>query len=280
MNAQLQPSPFGLYFDELAESYHVKRLGEVSNSAIKRLLRSPLHYKAWVEDTEEPTDTPALAFGRAFHAALLEPARFAAEWAIEPDFGDCRYKENKAARDAWKSVNVGKESLSSADGDRIAAMLAAVKAHPLAGRAIRDGRSEVTVRWEDESSGLPCKARADFYVDGKVPYVLDVKTCQDASPAEFARAIAKYGYHTQHAHYCEGFRVLGKPLSNYLLLAVESVAPYAVALYHLDPAAEIRGYELRQRAIDTLQTCIDSGQWPAYSNDITALSLPAWAIHD
>jgi PDDEXK-like domain of unknown function (DUF3799) len=280
MNAQLKPADDGLIYDLPAEQYHVKQLGEISNSGIKRLLRSPAHYKAWVEDDEENTDTPALVFGRAFHCALLEPAVFAQDYAVEPDFGDCRFKEARAVRDEWRAANAGKLTISDTDMQRIQDMTASVLAHPIASRAIKDGRPEVTLKWTDEITGLPCKARADYFVDGKVRYVLDVKTCEDASPEVFAKAVHKYGYHVQHAHYSEGFRSIGLPLSNYLILAIEHKPPYAVAVYHIDAAAEVRGFELRQRAIDAAKQCIDSGKWPAYSTNITALALPAWALKD
>lgn len=263
-----------------ASEYHVKRLGEISNSGIKRLLRSPAHYRAWIEDAEENVDTPALVFGRAFHCALLEPNVYADTYVVEPDFGDCRFKENKAARDAWRSANAGKELISASDQARITAMITSVYAHPIASRAVISGRPEVTLRWTDEESGLPCKARADYFVDGKMRYVLDVKTCEDASPEVFAKAVHKYGYHVQHAHYSEGFRAIGLPLHNYLILAVEHKAPYAVAVYHIDAAAELRGFELRQRAIDAAQRCTESGVWPAYATSITQLALPAWALKD
>lgn len=280
MNAQLKPTEDGIFFDLPAAEYHVKRLGEISSSGIKRLLRSPAHYKAWIEDADEATDSPALAFGRAFHCALLEPDVYAASYAVEPDFGDCRFKENKAARDAWRSANAGKELISASDEARIRAMIASVQAHPLAGRAIRDGQSEVTVRWTDADTGLPCKARADYFVDGKMRYVLDVKTCEDASPEVFAKAVHKYGYHIQHAHYAEGFRAVGLPLANYLILAVEHKPPYAVAVYHIDAAAEQRGFELRHRAIEAAKRCTDTSIWPAYPTSITQLTLPSYALKD
>lgn len=280
MNAQLKPADTGIFYNLPAAEYHTKVLGEISNSGIKRLLRSPAHYRAWIEDADESTDSPTLAFGRAFHCALLEPEVFATTYAVEPDFGDCRFKENKAARDAWRSANASKELISAADQARITAMIASVQAHPLAGRAIRDGASEVTVRWTDEATGLPCKARADYFVDGKVRFVIDVKTCEDASPEVFAKAVSKYGYHIQHAHYAEAFRAAGKPLQNYLILAVEHKPPYAVAVYHIDAAAEARGFELRQRAIDAAARCTESGNWPAYPTGITQLTLPAYALKD
>lgn len=279
MNAQLVPAESGIVYDLPPEQYHQRVLGEVSNSGLKQALRSAAHYKAWVECTDEK-DTPAFAFGRAFHAALLEPDRFAQEWTVQPDFGDLRTKAARAERDAWREKNPNVTCITADDMTQIHAMIAAVLAHPWARRAVRDGHSEVTLRWQDDATGLPCKARADYYVDGKAPFVLDVKTCLNASPEEFARDIARYGYHIQHAHYADGFRVLGKPLTNYLLLAVEKEAPYAVALYYIDAEAEQRGYDLRARGMERIADCLKSGQWPAYTNDITRLALPRWALTD
>lgn len=279
MNAQLATPENGLVFDLPPEQYHVRTLGEVSNSGIKQALRSAAHYKAWIE-TPDDNDTPTLAFGRAFHCALLEPKRFATAYAVPPDFGDLRTKAGKAARDAWHASNPRVETIPQEDMDRITGMLRAVHAHPWARRAVQDGSSEVTCRWIDAETGLPCKARADYFVQGRAPYVLDVKTTLDASPEEFTRSIAKYGYHIQHAHYCEGWRNAGIPLSNYLLLAVESQAPYAVALYHIDAEAEQRGYDLRSKGIQRIAHGMQTGEWPAYTNDITRLSLPRWALND
>lgn len=280
MNAQVFPTFVAdLLFDLPAEQYHQRVLGEVSNSGVKQALRSAAHYKAWVEATDEH-DTPTFAFGRAFHAALLEPARFAQDWSVQPDFGDLRTKAARESRDAWKAEHPNVTTLPQEDMERIHAMIAAVLAHPWARRAVRDGHSEVTLRWSDDTTGLPCKARADYYVDGKAPFVLDVKTTLDASPEAFARDIAKYGYHIQHAHYADGFRVLGRPLRNYLLLAVEKEPPYAVAMYYIDAEAEQRGYDLRARGIEHIAACLKSGVWPAYTNDITRLSLPRWALND
>ena len=280
MNAQVFPTFVAdLLFDLPAEKYHQRVLGEVSNSGIKQALRSAAHYKAWVETTDEH-DTPTFAFGRAFHAALLEPDRFAQAWAVQPDFGDLRTKAARESRDAWRSGHPNVACIPQEDMDRIHAMIAAVLVHPWARRAVRDGHSEVTVRWSDDTTGLPCKARADYYVDGKTPFVLDVKTTLDASPEAFARDIAKYGYHIQHAHYADGFRVLGKPLRNYLLLAVEKEAPYAVALYYIDAEAEQRGYDLRARGMQRIAHGVQTGEWPTYTNDITRLSLPRWALND
>jgi exodeoxyribonuclease VIII len=51
-------------------------------SRLKVLDKSPLHYKHALENPR--ADTPALSLGRAFHCALLEPDRYAAEYRVWP----------------------------------------------------------------------------------------------------------------------------------------------------------------------------------------------------
>lgn len=279
MNAVLAPNVSGmLALDVPAEVYHQRELGVASNSVLKILReKSPAHYRAWI-DSDDDSDTPAMMFGRAYHMRVLEPERFAEAYAIEPDFGDCRYKDNKARRDAWRAENADKVPLGADDARRIEAMYAALMAHPVAAGIMRTGQSEVTMRWVDEQTGVPCKARADWWVEGK--FFMDLKTTDDASPAGFARSVVKYGYHVQHAHYADGAQACGEAIKNYLILAQEKEAPYACAVYHIDAAAEIRGFQLRERGLQLMKQCLDSDTWPGYGAGITELSLPNWALQD
>jgi hypothetical protein len=293
VSAQLQDLPRippGLYFGESEATYHSDRDGILSASAIKQLLRTPAHYRAWSTAPLDLTETPAQAFGKAFHCALLEPERFERIYATLPADAprDLRYlreakkisDDTRAAIDFWDAWHgAGKRSLSADDAVRIAAMVQGVHTHPWAGKLIAGGRAEVSLRWLDEATGLPCKARADYFVDRPgLRYVLDVKTCEDASPEGFARACARYLYHLQHAHYVDGFRSLGLPLQGYYLLAVEKDAPHVCQPYALDAAAEARGFELRAGGAELLARCLAEESWPAYSNDIPTLALPNWAL--
>lgn len=275
-----------------AEQYHRRELGVASSSVIKMLLnKSPAHYRAWVDGHDQP-DTPAMTFGRAYHCRVLEPARFAAEYASEPANAPARptdamrnaqkpsdsSKARVAFWDAWDAVNAGRTVLSADDYTRIEAMHAALMAHPVAAGIMRDGQSEVTMQWTDEVTGVACKARADWWVPGR--FVMDLKTTDDASPQGFARAVAKYGYHVQHAHYCDGARACGQPVRHYLILAQEKEPPYAVGVYHLDAGAELRGFELRERGLQLMRQCAETNTWPGYGTGITELSLPAYALKD
>lgn len=255
--------------------YHQRKLGVVSKSILDLIDRSPAHYKQWVDDGVEER-TPALVFGSAFHCALLEPDRFAADYAVEPDFGDCRKKENKAARDSWRSLHEGKDPVASDDAETIKRMVAAVHRHPLASRMIADGKSELTLRWTDEDSGLPCRARADYYVE-RLGAVFDVKSTLDARPKAFQRDVLNYRYHVQDALYRAAFAANKIEVRHFAFICVEKDQPHAIAIYELDSDAVARGHAAARRNIETMKQCMFSGKWPGYSESIQTIQLPPWA---
>lgn len=275
----MQDFTTGFFPGEPAEVYHRKELGVVSNSVLKILRdRSPMHYRAYVDDLLPDTDSPAKRFGRLYHMAILEPERFAKEAIVMPDFGPMQSSTNRARRDEWRAALGSAEEITEEELARIKAMRAALIAHPVAAGIIKHGEAEVSMRWIDERTGLKCKARADWWRQGK--FFMDLKTCQDASPAAFAKAIHNFRYHVQHAHYCDGARALGEHIDNYLILAQESEFPHACAVYHVDAATEVRGFELRERGMDLMLTCLETNCWPAYGDGISEISIPHYALKD
>ena len=65
-----------------AAEYHTHPA--VGHSSLVRLLRSPAHFQNYLVAPHEPT--PALLFGPAFHAELLEPEAFAENYVVVPKF--------------------------------------------------------------------------------------------------------------------------------------------------------------------------------------------------
>ncbi len=154
-------------------------------------------------------------------------------------------------------------------------MARAVWAHPLAGKMLREGGPELTMKWTDPETGLICKGRADYF-DPSVAMAIDVKSTEDASPHGFARSVANYGYHRQNAFYDDGFEACGAPLEHFVFIAVEKRAPYLVGLYNLDEADVSLGREWTRRNLDRLAECVERGDYPGYSQEIETLSLPRW----
>lgn len=265
----------GLHPSVPESEYHARIPGVASKSVLDLVDRSPAHYAAWLAGAQQE-ETPALAFGKAFHCALLEPDIFARTHVRLASFGDCRKKENKLARDAWKAENGGKVGVDPDDYLRIEAMIAAVRKHPLASRMIRDGLPEATLRWQDTETGIECKSRADYYVP-ELAMVVDVKTTEDARGNSFAKSCANYRYHVQQALYESGFATIGKRLAHFLFVAVEKAAPHGVMVHRLDEDATARGWRAAQRNLETMRQCIELDQWPGYDTSINTLSLPPWA---
>lgn len=265
----------GFYKALAPETYLRRRLGIVSKSALDLVARSPAHYKAWIDGAPEE-DTPTFAFGRAFHCAQLEPERFALSYVVAPDFGDCRYKENKSAKAAWQEAHAGFERIDADDQKAIAGMVASVRRHPLASKMVRDGEPELTLVWKDAGTGLMCKSRADYYVR-ELAMVVDVKSTNDASYDSFRKDIAKYRYMVQDALYRDGFAALDAPVKHFVFIAVEKFPPYAVAIYSLDADGVGRGYTYARHDIERLADCVARDKWPAYDESIQTIDLPAWA---
>lgn len=301
MSAQLAPAPTaglstyapGIYPHVPAEVYHRRELGVVNNGALKILAtKTPAHYRAWVDATED-SDTPALAFGRALHCAVLEPAVYAATYCepVEHPYRRPSSTQRNAKKpsdetraaiaywDAWERDNAGKVEISADDAQRIAGMREAVMAHPVAGKFFTSGVSEATAVWTDPRTGLLCKSRMDYWREDLV-MIGDLKSTEDASSGAFARSVAKFAYHIQDAHYSGGVHALLCEMPRFLFCAVEKEPPYSVGVYMLDLDAQVRGAELRDRAMDTLDDCLRTDEWPGLPTVVSTLSMPAYAFYD
>ena len=283
MSAQLQELPQsiaaytpGIHADVPERIYHARELGIVNKGALDQLAKTPAHYRAWLAG-EEQKETPALLFGRALHALVLEPEQFARQWAEQPAFGDLRTKAAREARDAWLEEYPGINLLSSEDWQKLHAMRDAVMSHPLASALFTGGMAEATAIWEE--SGLLCKSRMDYWRPD-IAVIGDLKSTDDASPAAFARSVANFRYHVQQAHYSEGVMAAGFSEPTFVFVAVEKSPPYAVSVYQLDGDAIERGHELRQRDLACLLECLDTDTWPAYPPVVNTLALPVWALRD
>jgi hypothetical protein len=287
----------GVFPDMPMEEYHSRDLGVASASSLKILLdQSPAHYRYHVTEGKQKA-SKVFDFGRAAHAYVLEPQHFADRYAVAPTNAPRRPDERSrnAKNPSFKTLdaiafwddfdqrNAGKLPLSAQDYQKVQDMRAALDdvemVGDLPGLIISEGQAETSLRWIDEETGLPCRARPDWWLK-RLAYFMDYKTCIDASPRGFANAVTRLLYHMAHCHYADGARVLGLPINNYLFLCQEKEPPYVAAIYHIDAAAEERGQQLRIKAMSTMASCMKSGRWPGYSTEITPLSLPGFAFYD
>lgn len=241
---------------------------------------SPAHAHAHLMGQIEATESQKL--GADYHAMLLEPRRFDAEYHVLHDKCDRRTSEGKA-RWARLCETFGEDRLIAPDRwQALKAMCDAAGKHPEIRNLIGAvGERETSLSWTDEETGMPCKARLDLLLkapSGKV-YVPDLKTTRCSHWTVFQKDAANFGYHVQAAFYCDGLEAAtGKRPDDYLLIAQETDAPYTPVIYRMRPEELESGRRIYRAQLKEAARCVKSGKWPGYADDrIVDLVLPIWA---
>lgn len=251
--------------------YHARP--ELNNSAVKHLLKSPASYQSYL--SEERETTPAMLFGSAVHAAVLEPEVFSTDYIIIPEGLDKRTKEGKAT---FADIEAsGKTPLKFDDYQKCLAIAKAIKKHRTASKLFEKGKAEVSVF--SEVDNVPVKCRPDWLCADK-RFIVDLKTTDDASENEFLKTISYYSYDIQAAWYMDCCNAAGIAVDAFIFVAVEKTAPYLIGIYELDLASIEVGRSKGQRARSIWKHCTATDEWPGYPEEIITLSLPSWAMKE
>jgi len=192
--------------------------------------------------------------------------------------------EAKAAH----AASVGeKEIITSEELAKVEAMRDAVMSHPIAGKLFAPGSgvAELSCYWIDGETGTLCRCRPDWWRhDG---LIVDLKSALDASPEGFPKSVAGWRYFVQDPFYQDGTaqaieqgeNPLGmKTPTAFIFVACEPVAPYPVGVYVVDQEGRELGRMKYREDLDTLAECIETDNWPAYSDKIESISLPGWFL--
>lgn len=251
-----------------------------SNSALGQLDRSPAHLKAYL-DGGHSKDTPAKQFGRALHSAILEPEDFGKRYVVGPE-----EKRSNADKQRWIDLELQYgpgRVLRPADFEKCVIMRDGIHAHPNAHQLLAAASdTELSVVWIDEDTGLPCKARFDLVVPhdaipGLGGTLGDLKSCEDARPDPFSRAMYEFGYFRQGAMYIEGAVANALPIEHYSIIAYEKEPPFALMIYRLDMGTLDAGAQDLRRLMRLYKHCRETGEYPAYDQRVIDLALPPWA---
>jgi hypothetical protein len=260
--------------DMPSQQYHA--VVAASASRLKEFLRSPAHLKAM--DTN-PKTSAAFALGEAFHACVLEPQRFRAEFTAAPDV-DRRTTAGKAAWAAFVEENQGRTVLSAEDYATAWSMANAIDMHSTA-RDLVGGLTEreLSIFWKAKwpNGTIDCKARIDGY-NLEQRCIVDLKSTTDASRPGFTKSVANFSYHIQAAWYIAAMKNAGFDAESMVFIAVEKERPWGVACYTLDHDAIMEGAMAIAHALPKLIDCVTRDTWPAYTELIETISLPRWKV--
>jgi hypothetical protein len=253
----------------------------LSSSQAKLLVKpgGPARYRWRLEHPEPPK--AAFDLGHAAHRQVLG----CGEVIVAVDAPDWRTKRAQIERDEARAM--GRVPLLIADVQRIADMVDALRAHPVASRVLApgSGEPEVSLFWTDDAYGVDRRGRVDWLrrpdEDGRL-ILADYKTCSSADPSAIARAVVQFGYHQQAAWYRE--LVIGLGLARtapFLFVFQETTAPYLVHVVELDGELLMMGAERNERALQLYVDCRERGVWPGYNDrGISTVSAPRWAWYE
>lgn len=259
----------------------IERDDPVNWSSLKHMLTSPRHYRHALAHPREDTD--ALRLGRLLHSMVYEPATVDAKYVVQPRFhagwnDDTAIKNGwdggKQALAEWTADNCDKEIVPIAHWERAAGMREALMSDATTRAFIEGGLAEQPIEWTDMLTGIPCRGRVD-HINGRLS---DLKSTSDL--LGFDRQIARYKYHGQLAFYSDGLEANGFEFEfPPVFIAVESSAPYDVAVLTVSPEVLAVGRGMYRRALDMLAECRALDRWPGISRgEIRPVALPAYAM--
>jgi hypothetical protein len=249
-----------------------RKASGVSNSDLKWLARSPLHFRAKMDGLIPDETSDALTLGAITHRACLEPETMAGAFAVKPDDMSFATKEGKA----WRAEQGDKPIVSADAAASVRGMSAVVNAHPMAKRFLTDSDFERSLFADDD--GLLLKSRFDI-LPRTGNAIADLKTCEDASLEAAEKAIGGYGYFRQAAFYLRVANLLGLKREAFVFIFVEKMPPYAVACYQLADEVARAGKMLIERDLTVLRECEASGKWPGYSDGVRGAGVPKWLMN-
>ena len=119
------------------------------------------------------------------------------------------------------------------------------------------------------------------YLDLQIPAtginaIADLKTTQSAAKWDFSKSIYDFGYYEQGPVYLNAAAKHGRIYEHFLLICIEKKPPYAVAVYRMKDDLLEPGLLDFQRRAKTFAECLKTGVWPAYSQEIQEISIPAY----
>lgn len=281
-------------YDEPADKYHARQSFSASMAwdivAPEGCLRLAWHNSSWLNPDYVPIRNELMENGTIAHLAALEE-HLLEERVVIIDANSWRTKVAKELRD--EAYAAGKipilykreEGSLGPDFQKIMAIRTALKASPLAAPLLFEskGNNEVSYGWEDQGTGVLCKARADRIIEEKdTVKILDLKTAPSASPQYFQRAMAQFGHHLRADFYINGWeKQETEKWADYIFVVIQREPPHLVSVFDLDAQALEWGGKLWRKAISDFDMAHKSGRWADYMRDqmIQTVDLPTWAWH-
>jgi exodeoxyribonuclease VIII len=252
----------------------------IGSGQLKSILQSPAEYQ-WHKKYGQK-ETRALVLGTAIHTWVLEPHKFHREYAVPPE--DWGSLVANPARQKWADFkkhteSQGKTPLKYRDAIWLLEFAERAKRHEgLQAISATGVGTEVTAAIE--VNGVRYKARTDLLTRTGL---WDVKTsAKGLDDHEIERTIFTMGYHFQAAHHLRVFSSIDPAIQSFgwIFITKDGVLPQIRCLKAAEQWLHFGTIDW-DAAHQRLLACTAAKSWPdAYSDDITVVNMPDWAIRN
>lgn len=288
-----------------------------SSSALKEVLKTPLHYYFHISQELPKKEVKAFELGTFAHMAFLEPELFE-KVRVEP-------KHNLASKDGIVSMIRFYEKLNSCESvqtddmkmDVLRDYLSCLRTNceyqliaeehqiivdvlrrhykhyggGIIPRLLKGAIHECSFYGKDEATGLPVKVRPDalnIKENIGVDAVISFKTTSAQDLRKFIYDTAKFQYEISEGMYQKVVSdITGRKFNTTIMIMLQTVPPYLPAVFWWDGDDVANGKYKYQFALQTVKDCTERGLFPGYDAQaenghfgIIELKQPDWAAKE
>jgi hypothetical protein len=267
----------GWYSGVPIERYHSAGLCNapaVSSSDLRTCWRlSPAHaHLYWAENPKREPKPPsrAMLLGAAAHWLLLGEDDFKRRYVAQPE----TYRDTVTAKEkpwhngaaickAWNAAQAKSKRLviTVAELKTIVEMAKSLALEPLVDAGLLRGHIECSGFIKDRETGLWLKIRPDVVPPTGADFV-DVKTTSEVTTPALQSTIRSYGYHQQGALIWEVCEQLELPFTMFILMFIETAAPFCARAVPLTEDDLSRGRLMNRAMMRKFASCIINDHWP------------------
>lgn len=248
----------------------------ITSSTLKAALRTPAYYKAYING-DFKSDTDALRLGTLIHTAVLQPSEWDNQVVLCPvdEDGNRLDRRSKANKAIWAELEAtagDKVICTPSEREDALRIAEAVMRNPQAAEWLSVGVAEVTGVVDGD------KAIRPDWRNTLGAYLVDLKSCTDASPDAVQRAVVNFDYDLSAAYYCDIAGSIDiQTYRDFVWIFVEKQFPYNVQCYVASIELLDRGRSRYEQALRNIDELEEVNSYPAYYSPLTLpLELPKW----
>jgi exodeoxyribonuclease VIII len=259
-----------LFLADVDEKIYRKH-SAIAQSDLKTLLDFSCQHYLRNKVRLDQKETDAKTLGKLIHTVVFEPERLN-EYTIMPDY-NARTKKGKDQIAEFKDEArlKGQTIIKQDQRDTAERVIESIskKEHVLP--LIRKGVREMSMFWP--YADLVMKARMDYYLP-ESNTIVDLKSTKCAQMHIFSRDIIKYRYHIQAAYYSDIVEFHTGQRPTFIIIAVETFAPWEVAIYKMGRDMTMIGRAEYTKGLAILAEAQSSNVWPGYPGKVQTMKAP------